>query len=94
VGVGLWRLTVGGRGIDDCHEAGLWKVEVGYLLLEVIGVRLVGVVFGGLSGGGGRGLREVGLWEEGIIFGSGHCSCNGGDLASDGSMENGGIDDA
>jgi len=31
--------------------------------------------FGGLSGGGGRGLREVGLWEEGIIFGSGHCSC-------------------
>ncbi len=30
---------------------------------------------GGLSGGGGRGLREVGLWEEGIIFGSGHCSC-------------------
>lgn len=30
--------------------------------------------FWGLSGGGGRGLREVGLWE-GIIFGSGHCSC-------------------
>jgi hypothetical protein len=46
VGVGLWRLTVGGGGIDDYHEAGLWKVEVGYLLLEVIGVRLVGVVFG------------------------------------------------
>lgn len=49
MGVGLWRLTVGGRGIDDYHEARLWKVEVGYLLLEVIGVRLVGVVFGGIE---------------------------------------------
>ncbi len=49
MGVGLWRLTVGGRGIDDYHEAGLWKVEVKYLLLEVIGVRLVGVVFGGIE---------------------------------------------
>ncbi len=38
-----------GRGKDDYQEAGLWKVEVGYSLLEVIGVRLVGVVFGGIE---------------------------------------------